>query len=197
MELVQLNLREILRKRAGKKFRYIPRTLIHALERLICQDDLNEILRVTYPRQGTEFAEAVYNYLNLKLDVIGLDKIPEGRYIFASNHPLGGLDGIGLIKVLGARYGDDNLRVLVNDMLMNVIPLSNVFLAINKYGSQGRQASEAINEAYNSDKQIVVFPAGLVSRLGDDGTIADLTWQKSFIVKARQSKREIVPVFFD
>lgn len=181
----------------GKKFKFVPRALISGLERLIHQDELNEILRVTYPKQGTEFAEGVYEYLNLKLEVIGLDKLPEGRYVFASNHPLGGLDGIGLIKILGAKYGDENLRVLVNDMLMNVIPLSNVFLAINKYGSQGRQASEAINDAYMSDKQIVVFPAGLVSRLGDDGTVADLTWQKSFIVKARQSEREIVPVFFD
>lgn len=198
MELIQIDLEKILRARIGGwKGKFIPTFLIRGVENLICQDELNKILRYTHPAEGTPFAEAVYDHLNLTIDVEGLENIPDtGRFIFASNHPLGGLDGIGLIKILGSRYGDDNFKFLVNDMLMNVEPLRPVFLPINKYGSQGRAAAAAISQAYASDTQILIFPAGLVSRLQPGGEISDLTWQKSFVQKAIEFKRDIIPVHF-
>lgn len=196
---LQIDLDAILRGRlAGWRGRLLPRPLTSALERVIHQRELNEMLRMAWPREGSDFAQAIYDYLGLSMQVSGRENIPEsGRFIFASNHPLGGLDGIGLVKVLGGIYGDENIRFLVNDMLMNVAPLRPVFLPINKYGSQGRAAAAAINGAFDSDKQIVVFPAGLVSRLQSDGSIRDLTWQKSFVIKAVQSQRDIIPVRFD
>lgn len=196
---LEINLKKILRSRLkGTKGKLIPGFLITALEKLIHQDELNDVLRTTYPAVGTEFADAAYKFFDLTLEVEGLENIPEnGRFIFASNHPLGGLDGIGLIKVLGAKYGDDGLKFLVNDMLMNVEPLRPVFLPINKYGSQGRAAARAIADAYASDVQILIFPAGLVSRLHPDGKIRDLEWQKSFVSKAIEYKRDIIPVHFE
>ncbi|MBD5312066.1 MAG: 1-acyl-sn-glycerol-3-phosphate acyltransferase [Muribaculaceae bacterium] len=197
-ELLKLDLHDILRRRVGGwKGRLIPGALISALERLIRQDRLNELLEIAYPAEGSAFSAAILKELDITVTVEGTDNIPAGkRLIFASNHPLGGLDGITLIKVLGDMYGDDHIRFLVNDMLMNVEPLQNVFLPINKYGSQGREAAKAINVAYASDMQIAVFPAGLVSRLHDDGTVADLMWQKAFVAKAIEYRRDIVPVRF-
>lgn len=198
MEKLNINLQKILRSRLGTKGRLIPGFLISALERFIHQDELNAVLDETYPSEGSEFAAKVYEYFDLSLDVEGMDNIPEdGRFIFASNHPLGGLDGIGLIKILGEKYGDDNIYFLVNDMLMNVEPLRPVFLPINKYGSQARAAAVAIRDAYKSDKQIVIFPAGLVSRLHPTGEIKDLDWQKSFVKNAIQFKRDVIPVRFE
>ncbi len=199
MDKLEIDLNRIIRSRIGGwKGRLIPGFLISALERLVHQKELNATLDATYPAEGTAFAEAVYEYFDLTLDVRGMENIPDsGRFIFASNHPLGGLDGIGLIKVLGSRYGDDGIRFLVNDMLMNVEPLRPVFLPINKYGSQGRQAAKAIAEAYASDMQMLIFPAGLVSRLHPDGKIRDLSWQKSFIQKAIEYERDIIPVRFE
>lgn len=189
---LKINLRKILKSR----WRRFPAPVASLLERIIHQRELNEMLESGYPLEGSAFAGKIYEYLGLNVEVSGLDRIPPGRYVFASNHPLGGLDGIGLVKILGDRYGDANIRVLVNDMLMNVKPLSGVFLPINKYGSQGRRAAREINEAYDSERQIVMFPAGLVSRLHPDGTIRDLKWQKSFVAKALESGRQIVPVRF-
>lgn len=195
---LNINLRKIVKNRlSGWKKALIPGFLFYPLERLIHQDELNEMLAVTYPAEGSEFSKAIYRHLDLSIEAVGLDRIPPGRYIFASNHPLGGLDGIGLVKILGEKYGDRNIRMLVNDMLMNVEPLRPVFLPINKYGSQGRDAAKAINEAYQSDKQIVMFPAGLVSRLHDNGEIKDLKWQKSFVAKAIESHRQIIPMHFE
>lgn len=196
---LQLDLYAILRSRLGKrKMRYIPRFLVSGLERMICQRQLNEMLRFAFPSRGSEFSRKILSHLGITLEVEGLENIPDGgRYIFASNHPLGGLDGIALIAVLGGRYGDDGIRFLVNDMLMNVESLTDVFLPINKYGSQGRRAAAEIADAYASDRQMIIFPAGLVSRLHDDGGIRDLDWQKAFVTKALEYDREIVPVHFE
>ena len=197
--LLQLDIEGILRKRIpSRKQKFIPRFLYSGLAGLIHQDELNEILRVTYPSQGSEFSSKVLKHLNIDVVVEEAENLPSPtrRVVFASNHPLGGLDGIALIAVLGQRYRDENISFLVNDLLMNVEPLSNVFLPINKYGSQARAAAEAINAAYASDRQIVIFPAGLVSRLHPGGEIHDLKWQKAFVQKAIENDRDIVPVRF-
>ena len=171
---------------------------MRAVERLIRQEELNGILRRTYPRRGSEFAAAVLHDMEVSVEVKGEENIPpQGRFIFASNHPLGGMDGISLIAVLGSRYGDEGIRFLVNDMLMSVEPLRDVFLPINKFGAQGRRATAEIAEASASGRQMIIFPAGLVSRLQPDGSIRDLTWHKAFVAKAIEYGRDIIPVRFD
>lgn len=197
--LLQLNLTEIVKTRAGKKGKWIPGFLLHGLERVIRQDGLNDILRYSYPEEGSGFSRKVLEYLDIDVSVEGLDSLQEDEpFVFASNHPLGGLDGITLVKVLGERYGDDNIRVMVNDLLMNVTPLSDVFLPINKFGNKGaRESSRLLNEAMEAGKQILMFPAGLVSRLHPGKEIKDLEWKKSFVSKALEFHRRIVPVRFD
>ena len=116
-----------------------------------------------------------------------------GRFIFVSNHPLGGLDGVVFTVELSNRF--TNVKFPVNDILLNIGNLSGVFLPVNKHGSQGRDAALKIEEAYASDAQILYFPAGLCSRKRR-GVISDLEWHKSFIIKAIQHKRDIVPCFF-
>lgn len=195
--LIKINLHDILRKRiTGWKGKLIPSFLISFVERLIRQKQLNELLEYAYPAEGADFSDALLRHLGISVEVEGKENIPEGRLLFASNHPLGGLDGIAMIKVLGDIFGDSNIRFLVNDLLMNVAPLRKVFLPINKFGSQGREATRQINAVYESDMQMLIFPAGLVSRLQDDGSVSDLTWQKAFVAKAISSGRTIVPVRF-
>lgn len=195
---LQIDLQAILRQRVpAAKRRWIPRWAVRRLERLVRQDELNGILRRTYPKEGTEFATAALRDLDIDVEVRGIENIPDaGRFIFASNHPLGGLDGIALISVLGARYGDEGLRFPVNDMLMNVRPLRGVFIPINKFGRQGREAARQLACTYGSEAQIIFFPAGLVSRLHKGGEIKDLEWQKAFVAKALEYDRDIIPVHF-
>lgn len=192
-EPMRIDLRAILRKRRAP----IPGPVVRMLEKVIRQEELNGILSRTFPAEGSAFARAALNDLNVTVTTSGLDSLsPDKRYIFASNHPLGGLDGVALVDVLGSKFGDDNIRFLVNDILLNIKPLAPVFLPINKYGSQGREAARRINETYASDKQILIFPAGLVSRRHPDGEIRDLKWQKAFVAKALEYGRDIVPVRF-
>ena len=198
-ELLVIDIKSILEKRIPKKKRrWIPSFLIRYVEKLIRQDELNEILRATYPGRGSVFSRKVLQHLDISLEIKGIENLREGeRYMFASNHPLGGLDGMALITVLGEKYGDENVRFLVNDMLMNVEPLKEIFLPVNKFGKQGRENAKIINEKMESGAQIFQFPAGLCSRLQDNGEIKDQEWQKSFVAKAIEYKRDIVPVYFE
>ncbi len=202
---MNINLTEIIRNRLGRKSRFIPGPLLRVLERIICQDELNAMLEYAHPARGSEFSKKILEHLNIRLQIEGLQHLPENEpLVFASNHPLGGLDGIALVAVLGDRYGDDRIRVLVNDLLLNVEPLRHVFLPVNKFGAQGRKAALALNDALTSGLHVLMFPAGLVSRLQKNAgskdsksTIRDLQWQKTFVSKAIENHRRIIPIRFE
>jgi len=132
---------------------------------------------------------------NITIKTVGEENIPpDGRFVFAANHPLGGMDGICISVVLGEKY-NGKIKYLVNDILYFLKPLQPIFVPINKHGSQAKGAAQAINEAYASDDQMLSCPAGLVSRK-QKGVIKDLVWHKSFIQKAVESKRDVIPVHF-
>lgn len=195
-EPMKIDVDKVLRDRLPKHYRYIPRFVVRWLERTICQDRLNAILQKMAGKNSVDAATAALDEMDITVTATGLDHLPDGRYMFVSNHPLGGLDGLALISLLGNRY-DKKIKFLVNDLLMAVEPLRGVFLPVNKYGSQSRDTAVQIEEALKSDNQFITFPAGLCSRMQDDGSIADLTWQKAAVVHAVNHQRDIVPVFFD
>ncbi len=174
-------------------FKLIPPFVFSYLKRIIHQEEINEFLRQKGHLTGSAFGRSILDDLfGASYQVEGLDKLPsEGRLLFASNHPLGGLDGIALLVAASEKY--DHLKFPVNDILMNLKSLDNIFVPVNKHGSQARDSAKVIEEAYKSDAQILMFPAGLVSRK-QKGVIRDLEWKKNFVRKAIQHKRDIVPV---
>ncbi|MDE5656708.1 MAG: 1-acyl-sn-glycerol-3-phosphate acyltransferase [Muribaculaceae bacterium] len=195
---IQINLRQIVRERLGRYSRLVPGFVLRRLEKTICQDRLNELLRNNYPREGAEFCEGVLADLDVELTVVGEDKLPspsQRRVVFVSNHPLGGLDGMALIAWATRRYGGP-VHFVVNDLLNAVTPLRSVFVPVNKHGSQSRESIRAVDRAFAGDDPVLVFPAGLCSRRGSDGKIADLEWQKMFVNKAVEHHRNIVPLYF-
>ena len=175
-----------------KLYRYIPKFVLSFLKRIIHQEGFNDFINRNKHKQGLDFAEAITEEFSRSYSSSGLEDIPlDKRYIFAANHPLGGLDGMVFLTEVGKRF--PNTLFPVNDILLNVTNLKSHFVPINKHGSQGREAARLLEEAYASDNQILMFPAGLVSRK-TDGKITDLEWKRNFIKKAIQHKRDIVPV---
>lgn len=196
-KIAQINLREVLGTRLPRYSRFIPGFVVRWMERVIHQDGLNKILRDIGHSDGVTAADISLSDLGVDYRAIGLDRIPgEGRFIFASNHPLGGLDGLALISLLGHHY-DGNIRFIVNDLLMAVKPLRSVFLPVNKHGSQSRMSVEQIEAEYESDRQMLTFPAGLCSRRMKGGEIADLEWKKFVVTSAVKYQRDVIPVFVD
>ena len=194
-----LDLEKVLKNKAPGASRFIPRFIVRRLERLICQDRINEIWDKHQGKEGAELCEAIMSELNVSLEVINKENLPDPsdrKVLFVSNHPLGGFDGVAIIDMLHRHYGVEPLFI-VNDLLMFLTPLQRVFVPINKHGAQSRASVEAIDEAFRSDRPVIIFPAGLVSRRGKNGVVADLKWQKSFVQKAKRFGRDIIPLYFD
>ena len=121
--------------------------------------------------------------------------MPEtGGVILASNHPIGGMDAIAVIHKF--RHHRPDLKFIVNDLLMNMTNLKDRFVGVNKHGSNTHEALQQVDDLYQSDKAIFVFPAGLVSRR-QRGKIRDLEWKKTFITRAKKYKQPIIPVYID
>ena len=194
---LRLDVKQVIVSKMPRASRFIPEFVFRKLARIIRQDELNRISGENVGKEGPDFARGVMESLDIKLSCKGVENLPsEGRYVFASNHLLGGLDGMALLSFLCDRY-DNRVKCIVNDVLMAIKPLRSVFLPINKYGSQSREAMKRVEEAYAGDEQILMFPAGLCSRMNDKGEVCDLEWQKSFITKSVETKRDVIPVYFE
>jgi putative hemolysin len=190
-----IDLDSVIISKNPKLYKYIPRFVLNYLKRVIHQDALNELFYEYKDIKGLDFVNVIVKRFNLNLIHKGFDEIStDKKYIFASNHPLGGMESIGLMYIVGQKF--PNLRFLVNDVLLQIKNYEPLFVPINKFGSQAKDSVKKIEEAYNSENQILIFPAGLVSRR-INGKIQDLKWQKNFIRKSIQHKRDIVPIYIE
>ena len=131
--------------------------------------------------------------MGVKTTSTGLENIPtQETVIIVSNHPLGGLDGVAILQEIGKVRKD--IRIMVNDILMQIKNFEPLFVPVNKHGSNSRENLTFTESLYASDKCIILFPAGLVSRK-QGKEIKDLEWKKSFITQSIKHKKNIIPVF--
>ena len=194
---MRIDVRQVLYSKMKNKADKIPDFIVNYLIRIIHQDEINHILDLYHGLDGVDFMEALVEYFNVVLNVRNTENLPsdDKKYIFASNHPLGGFDGICLSFILGKHY-DGKVRCLVNDLLLAIPNLQSIFVPVNKHGSQSKDAALKTEEAFLSDNHIITFPAGLCSRK-HKGLIRDLDWKKSFIQKALQYERDVIPIHFE
>lgn len=186
------NVRRIFSSKNAKLARLLPGFFFRYLERVIHQDFLNKFMWKNRDKQGLEFVAAILKDFKVTPQVHGLEKIPPtGRWLIASNHPLGGMDGIALMDAAGRVRKD--IVFPVNDLLMNIPNLHELFIPINKHGSNAENL-KIINDTFASETAILYFPAGLVSRK-QNGVIRDLEWKKTFLTKAKKYQRDIIPVY--
>jgi len=191
---LQLDVEKILADKNPKIHRVLPGFVIRYLKRIAHQDGINDILRNFANLRGAAFNDAALGYMGITYRAHGVENLPKGgRNIFVSNHPLGGLDGMVFMSELTKHF--PAIKFPVNDILLYIENYGDIFLPVNKVGTFGRDAAKLMDEAYASDYQLLNFPAGICSRK-IKGVITDLPWQKSFIVKAVQHQRDIVPCYF-
>lgn len=188
-----INIRKVFRGKNPKLAKIMPDFVFRFLDRILQTEFYNFLLMNNGAVQGIDFVEGTIIEFNVKEKVFGYENIPDsGRFIFASNHPLGGFDAVLLMKYVHKKLGE--LKFLTNDVLLAIPNLKPMFIPINKHGSNSREAARILNETYESDVQILIFPSGLASRK-IKGKIIDLEWKKHFITKAVKHKRDVVPVF--
>lgn len=191
-----IDIDKVLREKAPRQYKRVPRFVVNYLKRIVHQDELNAFLRVHGDEVGLPFLKHCLEFLDVRLDVRGEENLPPvgSRCTFVSNHPLGGQDGLSLGYVIGTHYGG-HVKYLVNDLLMNIHGLAPFFIPINKTGNQAKDFPRRVEAGFASDDQLIMFPAGLCSRKRD-GVIRDLEWKKTFVQKSVEYKRDVVPIFF-
>ncbi len=188
-----INIRKIFSEKNPKLARLMPGFVYGFINRILHVNFLNNIFVQYGHLHGIDFVNKAVQEFNVKEIIYGLENVPSsGHYIFAANHPLGGFDALLLMKYVNQKLGA--LKFLTNDVLMAIPNLSEMFIPINKHGSNSREAARLLNETYNSDCQILIFPSGLASRK-IKGAVVDLEWKKHFISKAIKYQRDVIPVY--
>lgn len=191
-----VNVEELLKTKAPKVYRFLPRFLIRYVSKLIHEDDINYVINHNHDQYGVDFAKGALKTMGVTVVVDGIENIPaKGGYIFACNHPLGGLDGLAVISAISNIRTD--IKYFVNELLLALKNMQTILVPVNINGHNSRKMLEHVEEIYKSDMAIPIFPAGLVSRRQPDKSIMDLTWKKSFIAKAKQYKKDVIPVWVE
>lgn len=187
-----INIRQIFKEKNPRLAPYIPGFVYAYLDRILHVDFINYFLKKHGEKYGIDFAAASIEEFNITKDVVGFERIPGHRnLLFASNHPLGGFDGMLLITLLGDKFPE--IKVLVNDILTNIKNMGEVFVPINKHGKQSIDAVRRIEDIFKSGVPVLTFPSGLVSRR-KKGLIRDPEWKKNFISKAVHYERDVIPI---
>ena len=199
---LQFDLRAILREKAPKV--HVPDFLIRYLERIVHVKQMNAFLRKYPDLEGYDFIRRVLDEeLCCTASIEGIENIPtDGKpVIFASNHPLGGLDGMIIAQMIHeSRKEKRELKVIVNELLMFIKPIAGLWAPVNKTGSLSKEQVLQQQAMWESGTDVMTFPAGACSRLqriNHAWSIQDLEWQKNCIQRAREYQRDIVPIYFE
>ncbi|HEX8517751.1 MAG TPA: 1-acyl-sn-glycerol-3-phosphate acyltransferase [Bacteroidia bacterium] len=191
-----IDVEKVIASKNPRLLKILPGFLLRYIKKTIHEDDLNDAIYRYKDLHGYEIVKAAMEEFGANTEVKGVENIPaEGGVIMTANHPLGGLDGIAFMKVVG-HYRKD-IRFFVNDLLMALKNFAPIFVPVNKHGRNSAEYTQKFEEVYASDSCLLIFPAGLVSRRQEKKVVSDLVWRKSFVTKAVQYKKNVVPVFID
>ncbi len=150
--------------------------------------------------EGIEFLDAIFNKLNVEFEIPenDLKRIPrEGAFITVSNHPLGGLDGVLLLKLLLEQRKD--FKTITSTQLERIEPLKPYFISIDPEKSKSPSAISGLKEALthlSEGHALGIFPAGEVSTFREGKLRVDLDWDEGALKLIHKAKAPVIPVYF-
>ena len=164
--------------------------------------ELNRIYDRNKHLQGEEFLKAILDEFQIKFEIPeeDLKRLPkEGAYITISNHPLGGIDGILLLKLMLEREPD--FKIIANFLLHRIEPLKPYIMPVNPFESHKNEKSSVIGiqetlRHLSDNKSLGIFPAGEVSTYKDDQLIVDKPWEEGAIKLIKKAQVPVVPIYF-
>ena len=160
-------------RRAG-----LTRPLLRTFGRWSRFDAIDTFMERNGSLRDFEFVAAAREFLQVdyKIDPQALASIPtSGRLLVVANHPSGALDALALLDAIGQVRRD--VKIVANDMLSMLEPLSGLLLPVRVFGGRASPESlRAIDQALAAEQCVIVFPAGEVSRLGLRG-VRDRRWR--------------------
>ncbi len=190
-----IDVEKILKEKAYNLYKWLPRFAISWLINKLHEAEINDAMHKLRDDQGLQFNSKGLDVLGAKVESVNPENVPvTGNVTVAANHPLGGLDGMALIKAVGEIRPD--VHFFVNDILKNITNYGDVFVAVNKLGAASAKSLRTMEDIFRSGGAVLIFPAGLVSRK-QKGMVRDLSWKKSFVTQAIDHKRMVVPTFIE
>ncbi len=195
-----LNIEHIVHTKHPHFFNRFPRFVkiaaITFLEKVLCFDRINQLLSDHREKNGFAFIDAIFEQLDFCCSVSCKDRqrIPaEGRLVCVANHPLGALDALAILRTL--RQVRPDVKVIANDLLLNLTNLADLFLA---YDISSRKVQKenvvAIGKTLENEEAVVVFPGAEVARLGFAG-VKESPWQNGAVHFAKKHNAPILPIF--
>lgn len=158
-------------------------------------DEINAWLAANAHRSGFDFVEGALDHLGTRytVDQVERGRIPQsGRLIIVANHPLGALDSLALLHLVGTVRRD--VRILANDLLLEFEGLRELLLPLRILGGKpSAESLKAVSAALEAEQAVIVFPAGEVARFGWRG-VQDSRWRAGFVKFARESRAPVLPV---
>ncbi|TSA39160.1 MAG: glycerol acyltransferase [Porphyromonadaceae bacterium] len=189
-----IDIEKVFASKDANLLKRIPKFLIRYLKKIVHQDEINEFLRQNEGVDGIEFVNRCVEYLDIKVEVRGAENVPKNsRLIFAANHPLGGVDGMCLVKVIYEQI-QPNPKSVSNDLLMNIKPLRTFMIGVNKHGGNSKDNVAEMRRVFEGNDPVIFFASGLVSRRRWF-KIEDVDWKSTFVKKSFLHERDVIPVF--
>ena len=173
----------------------ITKPTLSLLKRLFHETEVNEFLEHNGDCIGFEFIDRVLDHFNFGYQVSQVDRrnIPAvGRTLIVANHPLGALDGLAILRLIGEIRPD--VKIVANDLLLGFDALKGLVLPVDNIGGKtGRSQLKAIMDCLHREEAVIIFPAGEVSRLSPSG-VKDLAWNSSYLKIAQKTNSPLLPV---
>ncbi len=193
MSLIEEKNPDVMKKFPG----FLLGILKHAIESITRLRRINDLLAAHQEKRGGDFIDAFLDEIDCTYSVSmkGLKSIPsEGKLLIVANHPLGGLDGLLLYKCITSVRAD--VKIIVNDVLLAVDNLSDIFLPFNVFERVTKQQILQINQALQKEQAVIIFPSGEVSRWGLKG-LRDTKWKSGIVYLAEQNSAPVLPVYVE
>jgi len=190
-----VDVEKVIASKNKRLLKWTPRFLLRYLKRIIHEKDINGFLVANKDKKNAEWCTAGVEFMKMTHVVKNIEKIPKkGKIVIAMNHPLGGMDAIVLVHALKDHRPD--LKFIVNDLLMNLENMTEMFVGVDKIGKNRKSVRVQIEDLFKSESAVCIFPAGLVSRKSK-GEVKDLLWKKTFVTYSKKFDRTIVPLYID
>ena len=185
-----LDLNKVLGPKLSKK---LPGFVKRFIARRLHVKEINDCVMQAEHYAGVGFFDEALDYVGITYKVRGEENINlSKKYLFACNHPLGGPEALIIGSIFRKIYGD-GFMVPSNQILYNLKPIQEFFVPVSVGGRQSREIADRIAGMFESDRQVLVFPAGLCAK-SIKGVVTEMPWKKMFITQARKYQRDVVPV---
>ncbi|MFV8365686.1 GNAT family N-acyltransferase [Flavobacterium sp. XS1P27] len=163
---------------------------------------LNKVYDRNKHLKDVDFLNGILDDLQIKFEIPeeDLKRLPkEGAYITISNHPLGGIDGVLLLKLMLER--EPNFKIIANFLLHRIAPLKKYIMPVNPFENHKDAKSSVVGiketlRHLSDGKPLGMFPAGEVSTYKDGKLMVDKPWEEGAIKVIRKAQVPVVPIYF-